>query len=201
MHTLFDVDEVPVGSGKSDEWYTPSVYIEAAREVLGEIDLDPASCAVANEIVKATTYYTKEQDGLQLPFYGRIWCNPPYGKINNRSTIDLWVRRIVREYKSGNIEQAILLTTCDSDNGWFQLFWDYLICFSNHNVHFFKPVNGVIRKDSRSTQMFGTVFVYLGLNEAKFIEVFSQFGRIARAIDTPPQPLQQPTLWDKEIGT
>ncbi len=197
MNKLFDLDEMPVPT-KSDEWYTPSVYIEAARAVMGSIDLDPASCAVANELVKAATYYTKEQDGLHQPFYGKIWCNPPYGKINNRSTIDLWVRRIVREYEQGNIEQAILLTTCDSDNGWFQLFWNYLICFSNHNVHFFKPVNGVIRKDSRSTQMFGTVFVYLGPNEARFTEVFSQFGRIAKAIDVPKQPLPQPTLWDKE---
>lgn len=198
MSALFEMNDVPVVSSKSNEWYTPQVYIEAARAVMGGIDLDPASCAVANEIVQATTYYTKEQDGLQLPFYGRVWCNPPYGKINNRSTIDLWVRKIIREYKSGHVEQAILLTTCDSDNGWFQLFWDYLICFSNHNVHFFKPVNGVIRKDSRSTQMFGTVFVYLGPREERFIEGFSQFGRIARAIDTPPHSLPQPTLFDKE---
>ena len=180
----------------SNEWYTPSKYIEAARAVMGSIDLDPASCAIANETVKAMQYYTQKQDGLLQPFYGNVWCNPPYGKVNNKSTIGLWVKKLIREYKAGNVRQAVLLTTCDSDNQWFQPFWDYVICFTNHNVHFFKPINGMIRKDSRSTQMFGTVFVYLGPNEAAFIEHFSPFGRIAKAIDAPKTKIALPTLWE-----
>lgn len=195
--TLFDYPQSP--KQKSNEWYTPARYVDAAREVMGGIDLDPASCYIANELVKATNYYTEEMDGLKQRFYGKVWCNPPYGKINNKSTIDLWIRKIIREYRLGNVEQAVLLTTCDSDNSWFQLFWDFLICFTDHNVHFFKPINGKIRKDSRSTQMFGTVFVYIGTNEQKFIEIFSQFGRIAKAIDTPKQHAILPTLWDGGI--
>ena len=51
-------------SSNSDEHNTPSFLIEAARGVMGRIDLDPMSNKVANEIVKATKIFTKEDDAL-----------------------------------------------------------------------------------------------------------------------------------------
>ena len=47
-------------SCKSAEHYTPRPYAEAARYVLGSIDLDPASCAAANAIIGAEWYYIEE---------------------------------------------------------------------------------------------------------------------------------------------
>lgn len=58
---------------KSNEWYTPDRYIQAVKEVLGSIDLDPASCAEANQTVGATDYYTKEDDGLEQYWKGNVF--------------------------------------------------------------------------------------------------------------------------------
>lgn len=71
-------------NSKDDEWYTPEKYIEAARMVMGSIDLDPASNDFANETVKAKTFFDEEQNGLEQKWFGNIWLNPPFGRRKNK---------------------------------------------------------------------------------------------------------------------
>jgi hypothetical protein len=64
------------------EWYTPAEILHAAREVLGPIDLDPASDAIGNETVRAAEFITAEDDGLTYSWSTpwdpvTIWMNPP----------------------------------------------------------------------------------------------------------------------------
>jgi DNA N-6-adenine-methyltransferase (Dam) len=64
----------------NQEWYTPAKYIALAREVMGSIDVDPASNAIAQETVQAATFYTVDDDGLTKEWRGRGWLNPPYNQ-------------------------------------------------------------------------------------------------------------------------
>lgn len=183
----------------SDEWYTLPRYVEAARLVLGEIDLDPASCEEANKTVKAKQFYTKEQNGLLLPFYGRIWMNPPYGRTANQqgkglSTIRLFTDKLIRSYETGEVTAAIILATAEINAKWFQPLWAYPICVPNHRVKFMVSKLSQGRKYS---QMFGTVFVYLGPDPQKFAEVFCRFGHIIQRFCAPAQEIHMPDLWQE----
>lgn len=172
----------------TNEWYTQPKYIEAAREVMGSIELDPASCAAANAIVKAERYYTKEQNGLLQEWRARsLWLNPPYARSENyQSGIGLFVAKCLKAYQSGDILQAIILATTEVNARWFQPLWEYPISFPDHRVKFLSPVQhprGVY------SHMFGTCFVYLGPNEQRFVEVFSRFGHVVRSVGHPqPRP-------------
>ena len=73
-----------------EEWLTPPYILEA----LGGFDLDP--CAPEfRPWDMAKVHYCKEQDGLSQKWFGRVWCNPPYG----RQTFD-WLKRLA-EHKNG----------------------------------------------------------------------------------------------------
>ena len=63
-------------SSESAECYTPAPIMEAARQVMGRIDLDPASKPTANKTVGATRFYDRDENGLSMPWRGRVWLNP-----------------------------------------------------------------------------------------------------------------------------
>lgn len=173
----------------SNEWYTLPRYIEAARLVLGDIDLDPASCEIANRTVQARRYYTQEENGLEQAWYGRIWLNPPFGRLSNgTSRIRLFLDRLVQEYRSGNIVAAIAMVKADPKQRWFHPLWNYPICFAHDRVYFLRP-NARPEK-----HQFGTAWAYLGPDETRFTEVFKQFGTIVRSVNRPDVVINE-SLW------
>lgn len=61
----------------NDEWLTPPEILKA----LGDFDLDPcAPVPDARPWPTAEKHYSVEDNGLMMPWDGRIWCNPPYGR-------------------------------------------------------------------------------------------------------------------------
>ena len=99
------------------EWYTPAKFVNSARLVMGGIDLDPASCEMANETVEASNIYTAETNGINNPWFGRVWLNPPYSQPEMTN----FAERLSLALESNEIEQAIVLTNNATETGWFAI--------------------------------------------------------------------------------
>ncbi len=107
-------------SSKSNEHYTPANIVEAARKVLGGIDLDPASCELANEVVQAEVWYGPGsefgEDGLAEPGAGRVFLNPPGGRVPDQykglgtlSSAALWWAVWSSMWQEGEIDSMIFI--------------------------------------------------------------------------------------------
>ena len=115
-------------SSVSQEWMTPGWILEKARLTLDGIDLDPASTPEANKEVRAASIFTISDDGLSQPWHGKVWCNPPYGKIGGKSSQGLWAQKMIREHMACRVEGGLLLTTARTADLWFRALWDYSVC-------------------------------------------------------------------------
>lgn len=158
-------------SQKRHEWYTPAEYVAAARDVMGGIDLDPASCEVAQATVQAGRFFSKEQDGLAQPWHGRVWLNPPF----EAAVIAPFVAKLLADYQAGAVEQAVILTDAATDTRWFHDLANTsrIVCFTKGRITFTSPLT-----DSQDG-MRGQAFTYLGDRPDAFAARFKDFGLIA----------------------
>jgi phage N-6-adenine-methyltransferase len=150
-----------------NEWYTPSQFIEAARLAMGSIDLDPASCELANQTIKAGKFYTKEDNGLDKEWLDNIWLNPPYAQ----PLMNQFAEKLVSSLET--INQAIVLVNNATETKWFQLMARQAsaICFPESRIKFIDK-----HGNPSGAPLQGQTFLYFGGNTKGFHEHFNQFG-------------------------
>jgi len=104
-------------SNETNEQYTPAEVVEASRQVLGVIDLDPATSELANKRVRATNIYTVE-DGAKTfedVWEGNVFLNPPGGKrmvikgTGFNSNPALFWAKLMHDWNGGHVHAAIVL--------------------------------------------------------------------------------------------
>jgi len=108
VHASEEVRGDPPSWWTSDEWETPPEFVAALEQEFGRFDLDP--CA-REETAKASAYYTKEDNGLEQPWKGHVFVNPPY------SAPGPWIAKAVAEAANGAVVR--LLLPAATDVGWF----------------------------------------------------------------------------------
>lgn len=158
-----------------NEWYTPNKYPDAARSVMGKIDLDPASCAEANAVIQATKFFSLADGGLSKVWSGCVWMNPPYAQPLCRR----FCERLAGLNVEGSVPQAVVLLNNATETAWFRALATVstAVCFPQGRIQFWQPdkVNGTGPLQEQA-------FIYLGDRRERFREVFSEFGIVLEHI-------------------
>ena len=136
---------------------------------MGAIDLDPASNAKANEIVKAFQYYTKEDDGLSKDWFGNVWLNPPY----SRNLILPFAEKVVEEIESDAVKQILVLVNNSTETKAFQYLANNCdgMCLVKGRIKFLDSDNNPSNKPLQGQAIF-----YFGDNYDRFDPHFSSLG-------------------------
>lgn len=173
----------------SPEWYTPTVFVDAAREVMGGIDLDPASHPEANARLGIAKIFTADDNGLLQEWHGRIFLNPPGGLVGH-----FWLK-LLAEWRARRTTEAVwigysleqLQTLQQAGDAAIPL--DFATCVTSKRIAF---VENEAKQAARKTKLeaLGKAFnpksapshsnyvTYIGVNRDKFISVFSAFGHV-----------------------
>jgi phage N-6-adenine-methyltransferase len=153
---------------ESNERYTPPAIIDAARAVMGGIELDAASCETANQIVKAEFYFTAEDNALIQTWRAKtVWCNPPYGKIKNKSMAGIFLDKMISEYDAGNFEQGIILVNACPSASWFKPAYRFPICFTDGRIAFLDYTLTPLTQPTKDNAL-----IYIGQNVERFAHRF-----------------------------
>lgn len=158
-------------SSESVEWYSPEKYAEAARKLMKGIDLDPASSHIANETIRAARFHTKEDNGLDKAWNGRVFLNWP----GVRGSGDEWVTKLLSEFedKQNTTEAVVLVFNADTSTDWMQELLRYPTCFVDGREKFRRPDGTIGDKPVHSNAV-----VYLGHRPHQFADIFGEFGRV-----------------------
>lgn len=172
-------------SSNSNEWYTPNFIVEMAREVLGNISLDPASCPEANLTIKASQIFTKEDDGLSKEWSGIIFINPPGNKVKNKSQSILFWEKLMKSRDT--IDDAIFIAFSieqlqSSQGKGVPSMGEFTFCVPSKRLKFKKPEGELNNQAPSHSNMIVYVPGQADRTE-EFIKVFSKIGVIVNQIN------------------
>jgi hypothetical protein len=194
------------------EIYTPDEILNPVRAVLGVIDLDPATSAEANKRVDARQIFTapsytlegevnglevrryRSRGGLDRPWCGRVWMNPPFilpdsaceagcakkrcAKRGWHTATDLpgtpdWIDKFEAEYRSGNITEGLCITFAATSERWFQPLRKRPQCCPAKRTNYLLP-DGTVYKGVTK----GSAVTYFGRDVWKFARAFEHLGTV-----------------------
>lgn len=174
--SLFDLQDVPVIANPRDEWYTPLWIIERARIAFGgDIDLDPASCELANRTVQAKRYISPPDDGLLHEWAGNVWINPPFSEAQTGAFVD--------KALASDCRWIMLVLAIATSRWWFRFWNNQNLCCAILSRNFenavaFKRPDGSADKDAGATKVPALIALFSNLPRHDMTRGFGDIVRV-----------------------
>jgi len=157
----------------SDRYFTPAELLDLVLAQWGSVDLDPAWDP--ESLVKAKKHFDirKGQDGLILPWRGKVWLNPPYSSTSS------WVVRAAQHAAAGG-EVLALVQAAVGSAYWRNYVWPWAsVCCLSPRPKFGRPA---ALGPTRSNAQVDHAVVYLGPDHDHFATTWAPRGEIVQAM-------------------
>lgn len=154
-------------------WNTPPKIVLAVKNFFGRIDLDP--CSNEHSMVGAHISFGPPH-GLTQDWFGRVFCNPPYGRNpEDKTSLLNWVNKAAETYFRRKNEIIMLIPVATNTRHFYRIFDSAeCICFlKDSRLKFW--IEG--REDKKGVPM-ACCLVYFGNNREKFAQNFKELGRV-----------------------
>ena len=148
----------------SVDWYTPPWVFERMGLVF---DLDPCQPVIPIPWIPAKITYCLWDDGLNRPWFGRVWLNPPYGKHTGA-----WLQKM-HAHRNG-----IALVFARTDCAWFHDFCEHAdaILFLKGRIKFVDGL-GVTSGGGAGS---GSMLIAWGLENIKALAKMQDIGKFIK---------------------
>jgi hypothetical protein len=127
---------------RNDRWGTPGFIVDSlTRNGEYPFDLDP--CGAPQWSLAERTYLLENgDDGLRDPWFGRVWMNPPYGRI-----MRTWVDRLVEHWEAGGTGTMLIPVATGTK------LWIDVVLPKASGIHFWRHRIAFLRRDGREDNM------------------------------------------------
>ena len=192
-------------SAESVEHGTPEYLATKIRYSLGGIDMDPASSRLANQVIRARRIYTKSSNGLDKPWLGRVYLNPPGGALARNapsrerhfgkrlyaspaalSRAAIWWAKLVQEFRRGRTDESIfmgftleIMRSAQNSSAWQPC--DYAWCVPRRRIPY-DDISGKVRVPTAKPPHANMIVLLWRYEDtlARFVEAFASEGRCFR---------------------